>query len=279
MRRRLTALVLMATASLGANGCSGSPASSAGGGSATSTSAATSSPLSSDTTTRAPTSPTAGSPHRSASSSAVAPTESTSPAATSSSGPVQNSAPQRATTAQIPAAQLPGFTAGWTWDRTSPSRGLASPCLRSGLVSIGAVTEVGRTFHDSSAPASSTAAQVTAVFPDEHTALTAAAVLTAWHDDCAKNAAAHGLQDVVVRPLSAVPTPVGTGQQWLVTAQPSTGGQRSSQLFVWQGFVRDADTITLLVYARVAPHYTYATGTQPIDRGLAVAGDYLLRSR
>jgi hypothetical protein len=117
------------------------------------------------------------------------------------------------------------------------------------------------------------------VFPDEHTALTAAAVLTAWHDDCAKNAAVLGLHDVSVRPLSAVPTPVGIGQQWLVTAQPSTGSRPSSQLFVSQGFVRDADTITLLVYTTVAPHYTYATGAAPIDRGLAVAGEFLLRSR
>jgi hypothetical protein len=147
------------------------------------------------------------------------------------------------------------------------------------MVSIGAVKEVGRILHDSSASASATAAQVTAVFPDEHTALTAAAVLTAWHDDCAKSAAAQGLRHVSVSPLSAVTTAVGTGEQWRVTAQRKARRGSPAKLLVSQGFVRDADTITLLAYTTVGPGDTSPAGASPIERGLAVAGDYLVRSR
>jgi hypothetical protein len=276
MRRTVPALALVVTASVGLSACSGSSTAHADGGSTTSA----------DTTSLAATAPpsTAASvtprPTPSSSSSQDAPTESPDPsAAPSSAAPEQNSAPQRAAQAQVPAGKLPGFTARWKWDRTERLPGLASPCLRSGLVSIGAVKEVGRILHDSSAPASSTAAQVTAVFPDEHTALTAAAVLTAWHDDCAESAAAQGLRRVSVSPLSAVPTPVGTGEQWLVTAQRTPRRGSPAQLLVWQGFVRDADTITLLAYTTVGPEETSPAVGSPIERGLAVAGDYLLRSR
>jgi hypothetical protein len=205
------------------------------------------------------------------------PTETSGAGTSTPTTPKQNSLPQRAQRAQVPAAELPGIDAAEVWDQTGRLHGLASPCIRSSLVSIGAVREVGTDFRSSADP-SDQVAQVTAVFPDEQTALTAAAVLSDWHDHCADNAAAQGLQHVSVSPLADVPTSVGTGRQWTVTAR-SGAGRHSSPQWISQGFVRDADTITFLAYFRVGEARSFPVGASTIDQALAVAARYLQRSR
>jgi Cupredoxin-like domain len=204
-------------------------------------------------------------------------TEPSTPGTSTPAPPEQNSPPQRAQRAQIPAAELPGTDAAQVWHRTGRLHGLASPCLRSSLVSIGAVRQVGSTYRSAASP-SDQVAQVTAVFPDEQTALTAAAVLTAWHDKCADNATAQGLRHVSVSPLADVPTSVGTGREWTVTARPEAGRPSPPQE-ISQGFVRDADTITFLAYSAAQHDRGSAAGTSTIDRALAVAAHYLQRSR
>lgn len=202
------------------------------------------------------------------------------PASTTTTTAQQDSAPGRAMHTLVPADKLPGFNPQWTWDQTAAlgSRRLPSPCLLSGLESIGAVKDAGRSYASRSGSATDEAAQLTGVFPDEHTALTAVSVLTAWHDKCAASAAAAGLGHVKVSQLRDVPTPVGIGKQWMLSYRPVAGQPRSAG-FVSQGFVRDGDTISVLVYRNAGQDYNYEVGHEPIDLGLAVAGHYLAATR
>jgi hypothetical protein len=146
------------------------------------------------------------------------------------------------------------------------------------LVAIGAVEEVGWRYTNSTSDTAE-AVQLTGVFPDEHTALTATAVLTEWHDKCAEHASEEsGLKRVRVSDMRDVSTPVGTGRQWMVTYTP-VPGHRSWGWFDAEGFVRDGDTLTYLLYRSAGQDYDYEAGQEPIDRALAVAGAYLKRTR
>ena len=212
----------------------------------------------------------------------VTPPPSEPPASTveapTSPAPDPDSSPKRARLAQIPASKLPGFHPAWKWTETAKLRDTTSPCLLTTLVAIGAVDEVGRRFTNSTSDTSE-AVQLTGVFPDEHTALTATAVLTAWHDKCAENATEEsGLKRVRVSDMRDVSTPVGTGRQWMVTYKP-VPGHRNWGWFDAEGFVRDGDTITYLLLRNAGQDYNYETGQEPIDRALAVAGALLKRTR
>lgn len=280
---RSTAWVLLALAALNTSGCATSSPSSTPAASrpAVSTTAHTPPNASTPPTGGTQTSPAATQPTGTSTASTSAPTSalpSVSPSTSTTTTPEPNSSPHRAAQAQIPGAKLPGFNAQWHWDRVGRLHDLVSPCMRSTLVSIGAVNQAGRTFSSSGGASTDEAAQLTGVFPDEHTAITAAAVLTAWHDKCAKNAASDGLKHVGVSDLRDVPTPVGTGHQWMLTYRP-VAGQPNATWFVSQGFVRDGDTITWLVYVNAGQDYNYPAGAEPIDGALAVAGRYLQRSR
>lgn len=252
-----------------------------------------------DTTTRsAPSTIAAVPPHKSAgttpapssAATATVPSDSpTAPAPSSSSSPSSappatefspepDSPPSRAGQAQIPAARLPGFSTSWRWTSTGTPHDQLSPCLLTPLTSIGAVRQVGRTYRGSSEARTSGAAQLTGVFPDEHTARTAEAVLVAWHDRCAGRAKQLGLQDVNVSEMRGVPTTVGTAYQWTLRFGPVVG-EPHSLWFVSQGFVRDGDTITVLVYRSARQDYKYAPGQEPVDRGLQVASNYLKATR
>ena len=209
--------------------------------------------------------------------STPAPTASASSAPTSPP-PDPNSQPGRARLAQIPAAELPGFNQEWEWTDSRSLQDSPLLCLPSSLVSIGAVNQAGTKF-TSTATRSAWAVQITGVFPDEQTAVTAAVVLTAWHDTCAAYAVKElGLKHVDGGESRAVPTPVGEGRQWMVTYRP-VRGQPDSVWFNSAGFVRDGDTITYLVYRSAGQDYNYPVGSEPIDRGLVLAGSYLEQTR
>lgn len=268
MRRRSTAVIAVTFAAVMAS-CANPPTAGtdAGGPLTSSKSKLTSRPA-----------PTASLPESEPTSADSPSGTATSTAPTSTPTREPDSSPGRAREAQIPPGRLPGFNAEWRWNQTGRLRDLVSPCMRSTLVSIGAVKQVGRTFGSTAGAPTDEAAQLTGVFPDEHTAITSAAVLTAWHDNCAKAAADQGLKQVSVSRLRDVPTPVGTGHQWRLTYRP-VPGQPNSAWFISQGFVRDGDTITLLVYRNAGQDYNYPVGSEPIDRALAVAGHYLASSR
>lgn len=213
-------------------------------------------------------------------STATAPSSvaTTPPSATTSSPAEQDSSPGRAQQAQIPAEQLPGFNEEWRWTATRRVQNATSLCMLSSLESIGAVNQVSTKF-TSSASKTTSAVQITGVFPDEHTALTAVAVLDAWQGKCADYAAQDvGLNHVEVSDQREVTTSVGSGRQWMVTYRP-VPGQPDSVWFDSEGFVRDGDTLTYVLYKSAGQDYNYETGQEPIDRALAVAGDYLERTR
>lgn len=207
-------------------------------------------------------------------------TKPTTPAGTSSATAATdpNSSPKRAQKAQIRKGDLPGFNAEWDWTDTRMLRSATSLCMRGSMVAIGAVNQVSTKF-TSVASQTASAVQITAVFPDEHTALTTTAVLTAWHNKCARHATNDlGLKQVKVSDLRDVSTPVGTAKQWMVTYRP-VPGEPESVWFNSEGFVRDGDTITYLFYKSAGQDYNYELGQEPIDRALAVAGTYLKRTR
>lgn len=230
----------------------------------------TSSPTTSKTKPTASSSTPSSTPPSSA--TATAPSTSTSP-------PLEpDSSPRRAKLAQIAAKRLPGFNDEWSWTDVRRVQSPQSLCMQSTMMSIGAVKEASTEFM-STATKTASAVQITGVFPDEHTALTAAAVLTAWHDKCADRATKDlELESVEVSGPREVSTSVGAGRQLMVTYGP-VPGQPDSEWFHSEGFVRDGDTITYVTYESAGQDYNYEVGREPIDRGLSVAGDYLRRTR
>lgn len=85
----------------------------------------------------------------------------------------------------LPAAELPGLRAGWTWttastqDETAPT----GSCAKTGLVDIGAGEALVRSYTGSEGGA--TAQEVVAQLADEQSAKRTEAVLRSWRDDCA----------------------------------------------------------------------------------------------
>ncbi|MGH3470891.1 MAG: hypothetical protein ACRDPG_02435 [Nocardioidaceae bacterium] len=149
--------------------------------------------------------------------------------------------------------------------------------MRASLTAIGAVHEVRRDF-SSHLSKLDRATQITAVFPDEHTAITAADVLGAWQQGCASHAQSMGLKHVAVHAPEQLQTPVGPAEDWMVTFRPVPQG-RTASWWNAEGFVRDGDTLTYLVIVSAGQDYDYPTGQQPMERALAVAGLALKRSR
>lgn len=211
------------------------------------------------------------------SASTATPTASASSAPTSPA-PDPDSSPRRARQAQIPRSELPGFNEQWRWTDSKQVKDAKSLCMRSPLTSIGAVNQVSTKFGNADTM-TATAVQITGVFPDEHTALTATAVLTAWHDKCGAFATEEvGLKRVDVSDIRSVPTSVGSGRQWMVTYRP-VPGEPDSVWFNSEGFIRDGDTITYLAYKSAGQDYNYPAGQEPIDRALVVAASYLKQTR
>ncbi len=197
---------------------------------------------------------------------------------TSTKTPSAGGAAARARAAQIKAADLPGFNDQWVWDRSKAVRGPGPQpppvCSVTGLDAIGA-SAVYRTNFASSLSSQAFAVQVTAVFPDVQTAVTAERVLLAWHDRCQRRVDKLGLQDAEVAALSAVPTKAGPAQQWMTTYRP-VPGDSDSVWFNAEGFVRSADMITYLVIRNAGQDYNYPRGEEPVARALGVAASYLL---
>jgi hypothetical protein len=278
---RPAAVAVLVSSGLLTTGCSASTSTRSAPSTVTAVSPATAgSPANSTRTTSAPSSPATGT-----ASSTAGGGSSSSPAVTSTSPPMStgpsrepNSPASRAGRAQVPASRLPGFNAEWRWTSTGELRTDPSPCLVTTLEGIGAAREAGHSYRGSTAARTDQASQLTGVFPDEHTAITAEAVLTAWHDKCAARARQLKLQDVHVTEMRDVPTTVGTAWQWLLTYGP-VPGEPHARWFVSQGFVRDGDTITVMVYRSAGQDYNYPPGREPVDQGLQVAAKYLKATR
>jgi len=192
-----------------------------------------------------------------------------------------DSAGGRAKRAQIPAAKLPGFNDQWTWVKESsgpgPGQDVPSVCMKSSLTAIGGVNEY-RTDFNSPLDDNSWAVQQTVVFPDDLTAKTSQSVLEAWQAKCAQQAKSLGLKKVQVGQISEVTTPVGAGQQWLVTYRPVPGDPNAAWLQA-EGFVRDGDTLTYLVMTTAGQDYNYEPGQEPMAQALIVAAKRLIASR
>ncbi|MGI8889118.1 MAG: hypothetical protein ACR2GB_09160 [Nocardioidaceae bacterium] len=193
-----------------------------------------------------------------------------------------DSTEQRARAAQIAAQQLPGFNEDWRWDgRQSmprPSTDEPGLCLRSSLTMIGAVTE-HRSDFTSSLSRQARSTQLTAVFPDEQTAIHASTVLLTWNAKCAD----HGVTDLELRRVRVgqaepVDTSASDATSWLSTYGPVRGDPEATW-FVAEGFVRDTDTLTYLVFRNAGMDYNYDVGQTPLERGLRVAAERLIKSR
>jgi hypothetical protein len=145
------------------------------------------------------------------------------------------------------------------------------------MISIGGSVTY-RTNFASSLSGDARAIQVTAVFPDEQTAITAEQVLLAWHDRCQQRVDQTSFDDPEVSSISEVPTDVGPGRQWMTTYRP-VPGDPDSTWFNAEGFVRSADMITYLVIRNAGQDYNYPRGKEPMDDALKVAGRYLRTQR
>ncbi|MBA3232422.1 MAG: hypothetical protein H0T17_00500 [Propionibacteriales bacterium] len=200
------------------------------------------------------------------------------PPPTTSASPPASTADARSRAAQIRAKNLPGFNSEWVWDRAKtvggPGPHPPPVCSRSSLISIGGVVAT-RTDFGSSLSEQATAIQVTAVFPDQQTALTAQSVLIAWHDRCQRRLKQEGYQSPRVSNMSDISTDADAAKQWLVTYRPVPGDPES----VWfhaEGFVRRGDAITFLVIRTAGQDYNYPRGGEPMDRALELAARRLL---
>jgi hypothetical protein len=195
---------------------------------------------------------------------------------------VDDSPAKRARRAQIKAAAFPGFNAGWVWDsaegHSGQGRANRSTCLHTDLTAIGGVSEFSTTFK-SSLDDTAVAYQLTAVFPDEHTAITAESVVTSWQQKCDSYATDElHLKHVNVGAVGDVSTSVGAGKHWLVTYRP-VPNEPNSVWFNAEGLVRDGDVITYLVIRNAGQDYNYEPGTTPMELALALAGDALKKTR
>ncbi len=195
------------------------------------------------------------------------PTTSDATSTTTSTAEPTSTAAQRARQAQIAPAELPGFNDEWVWDRakSKPGTGQRPPpvCSVSNLVAIGGVL-AHRTDYRSSLDPTARAVQVTAVFPDEETAVTAEQVLSSWHASCERRLMRRDREDVRVPPMTQVTTDVGAGQQWLTTYKP-VPGQPDLAWFNAEGYVRSGDMITYLVIRSAGQDYNYPRGRQPMQ--------------
>ncbi len=207
--------------------------------------------------------------------------DTTQPPTTTRPTPPASSAAGRARAALIKAAELPGFNEEWVWDRHRTLRGPGKEpppvCSVTSMISIGGVV-ASRTDYGSSLSENASAVQVTAVFPDEETAVTAEQVLVAWHDRCQQSVDKQGLEDAKVTAMSEIKTDVGPGRQWMTTYGP-VPGEPDAVWFNAEGFVRSTDMITYLVIRNAGQDHNYPRGKEPIDNALKVAGRYLRTQR
>lgn len=190
----------------------------------------------------------------------------------------------RAKRSQIAKSDLPGLNDQWQWNRSNgaggPRRDNPAPsvCMRASLTAIGGVTEYSTQYTKAGVPEDE-AFQMTAVFPDEPTAQMAESVLAAWQRTCRSYVAQRdGVDRVQVSADRTVASSVGPGHQRLVIYSPAAGDPDAGY-FNGEGYVRDGDVLTYLVFHSVGQDYNYQLGKEPVDLGLAVAGDYLERSR
>ncbi len=190
----------------------------------------------------------------------------------------------RARQSKVPMRRLPGFNEQWTWDRTSSGSGQptgtqgSSRCQRASMTAIGGVVEYTTTYTRSDAP-DDAAAVTTAVFPDEQTATMAASVLAKWLTTCRSQLGQQpGVDRVYVGADSTVETVVGPGHQRLISYGP-VEGDPDAAYFNGEGYVRDGDVISYVVFHSVGQDYDYPVGQEPADLALRVAATYLKRSR
>ena len=189
---------------------------------------------------------------------------------------------ERGEKAQIPASEMPGLNDTWTWKLASegPGDGDSQPslCMLSPLTSIGAASTY-RTDYNHTGVKTARATVITAVFPDQHTAVLAKTVLRSWHAQCKRRLKKElGYERAKVAPIRTDATDVGPGEQWLSSFGP-VPGHPDDGWFQGEGFVEDADTLTYIVIVNVGQDYDYSDGQQPLDVALAVAGKHLKSSR
>jgi hypothetical protein len=217
--------------------------------------------------------------------STTGPTSTPSTSEFTGGGPTQNpngSPGKRAKKSQIPADQLPGFNDTWTWEIASEGKGdgdtQPSLCMLSPLTSIGAASTY-RTDYKHKRDKDSRATVITAVFPDQHTAVLAKTVLRSWQAQCQQRLKRElGYQRAKTTKIQTDSTDVGPGEQWLSSFGP-VPDDPDATWFQAEGFVEDADTLSYIVIVNAGQDYNYDTGQQPIDLALMVAGEQLKASR
>jgi hypothetical protein len=200
-------------------------------------------------------------------------------------GPTQDpngSTAARAKASQIPADKLPGLNDTWTWEIAAEGSGSGdsppSLCMQTSLESIGAASTY-RTDYNHPGVKTARATVMTAVFPDQHTAVLAKTVLRSWHAACEKRLKKElGYQRVSVSPIQTQSTDVGPGEAWLAAFGPVTG-HPDDGWFQGEGFVEDADTLTYVVIVSTGQDYNYEQSQQPAERAVAIAAERLKASR
>jgi hypothetical protein len=224
--------------------------------------------------------PTSG-PETSGSGESTGPTTGSPSTSEFTQGPTQDpngSAAKRAKKSQIPASEMPGLNDTWTWKVASEGESPPSRCMLSSLSSIGAASTY-RTDYNHPGVRTARATVITAVFPDQHTAVLAKTVLRSWHAECEHRLKKElGYERVSVSDIQTDATDVGPGEQWLSMFGPVPDDPDASW-FQGEGFVEDGDTLTYIVIVNVGQDYNYENGQQPMDLALVAAGQHLEASR
>ncbi len=198
-------------------------------------------------------------------------TPSETPSETASEPPANATLTDRLLTEQ----ELAGFNETWRWQAgrdfdSEPPKSLFT-CQRFGILSIGAMEVVARTYEPITDDSGAEGSHLVAEFPDAETANRAYAVLQSWHKDCA--ARLKKFDRVKVGKAEPVDVGADTAEWHMLTYAPP--GEDELGYFDAQGFTQVGNRIALVELKLLGQDYNYEAGKEPMVAALVAAADQL----
>jgi hypothetical protein len=203
-------------------------------------------------------------------------TPTTEPSETPSATPTPSSTASSPTAAPKPqdallsAAELPPLNASSPWTQgatATPGQTNFGLCQQFDLLSIGAVTVIGRSYKGPPS-GGDTAGQQVAEFPDAQNTVRADKVLEAWHASCRRKVLdkMSSVQHAKVGAIAAVSVPKGKGWYYVVSYTQAGKGH-----FHEFGVVYDRNRMSLLKMDHGGQDHSYPSGQDPMQLAVQAA--------
>jgi hypothetical protein len=198
------------------------------------------------------------------------PTETPTATPTPSSPAPSPTAPADPKAALLSGAELPPLNASSPWTEgatTTPGQTSFGLCQQFDLVSIGAVTAIGRSFKGP-ATGDDTAGQQVAEFPDAQNTVRADKVLEAWHHSCKRKVLDRmtAVRNAKVGAITQVAVPKGKGWYYIVSYTQAGKGH-----FHEFGVVYDRNRMSLLKMDHGGQDHNYPPGQDPMELAVKAA--------